>query len=100
MSTSAVAPRVGAYGSMLIETKLHAPEQPLPLVERRTLLHRLSASTARLVLVSAPPGWGKSTLLTAWLAREHGFDGAWVSLDEGDDEAGENNRCDATPGPA
>ena len=42
----------------------------------------------RLVLVSAPAGFGKTTLLSQWLANEHEFAGhvAWLSLDPGDND--------------
>jgi LuxR family maltose regulon positive regulatory protein len=37
------------------------------------------------VLVSAPPGYGKTTLVTTWLAAE-GIPAAWLTLDSDDDD--------------
>lgn len=66
----------------LLATKLFAP-QPLPQsVERQRLTQRLDAGLqGKLTLVCAPAGFGKSTLLGAWVqACEH--PSAWLSLDE------------------
>ena len=72
---------------MLIETKLHAPVARKEWVERRELIDYLASTTARLVLVDAPAGFGKTTLVAQW--RSSAVDGrsfAWVSLDRGDDD--------------
>lgn len=42
-------------------------------------------SNRKLTLVSAPAGFGKSTLVSSWLA-ERGVQAAWLSLDEGDND--------------
>lgn len=72
----------------LVETKLFVPRTRPGLVPRPRLDRLLGDGHTRLTLVSAPAGFGKTTLLTAWLAgRTAGRDGArvaWVSLDEGD----------------
>lgn len=70
----------------LVETKLFVPRPRDGLVSRRRLHDLLGDGHSRLTLVSAPAGFGKSTLLTAWLARkgETGTRVAWVSFDEGD----------------
>src|SRR5438067_9738837 len=48
----------------------------------------MSASTAKLLLVGAPVGYGKTTLLAEWREREAGERAfAWVSLDQGDADA-------------
>jgi LuxR family maltose regulon positive regulatory protein len=75
--------------SPLIATKLHVPTLRARLVERprlRTLLDR--STTARLTLISAPAGFGKTTLLAEWLAQssKSATVVAWLSLDEADDE--------------
>jgi LuxR family maltose regulon positive regulatory protein len=72
---------------VLIETKLHAPGARPDWVERPELVQRLAATTARLVLVEAPAGSGKTTLVAQWRSApiEHrAF--AWLSLDRGDDD--------------
>ena len=68
----------------LVETKLFAPAPRAGVVARPRLTDRLSRA-GRVVLVSAPAGFGKTTLLGRWLTgttAEHAL--AWVSLDEGD----------------
>jgi LuxR family transcriptional regulator, maltose regulon positive regulatory protein len=68
----------------LLATKLFVPPPPLRIVERRRLMQRLDAGLqGKLTLVCAPAGFGKSTLLGAWVqACEH--PSAWLSLDAGD----------------
>ena len=53
---------------------------------RTRLLDRLEGG-ARLTLVSAPAGFGKTTLLASWLsATDDDRHVAWVSLDASDDD--------------
>ena len=53
----------------LLETKLHVPRRRRGLVARPRLSERLSrGAESALTLVSAPAGFGKTTLLTEWLA--------------------------------
>lgn len=66
----------------IVETKLFVPRPRVGLVPRPRLDELLGNAT-RLTLVSAPAGFGKSTLLTTWLARQPAAV-AWVSFDEGD----------------
>jgi LuxR family maltose regulon positive regulatory protein len=76
---------------MLIETKLRPPELKRDLVARQRLLRQLDgALSARLVVLSAPPGFGKSTLLGQWIASLKSRDAAvgWLALDSDDDEIG------------
>jgi LuxR family maltose regulon positive regulatory protein len=71
----------------LVETKLYLPRPRRSLVSRPRLNERLSQSAdARLTLISAPAGFGKTTLLTAQLsaAVRENRSVAWLSLDEGD----------------
>jgi len=75
--------------SSLIDTKLYAPPRPKGLVSRPHLTDRVQrGAQSKLTLVSAPAGFGKSTLLAEWLgvapADESGI--AWLSLDPGDNE--------------
>jgi LuxR family maltose regulon positive regulatory protein len=76
----------------LVETKFFHPRTRSGLVTRPRLDHVLGTRRTRLTLVSAPAGFGKTTLLAAWLAGPaSGADGtrrtAWVSLDESDSGA-------------
>ena len=69
----------------LVETKLHVPTRRRAAVARPRLYQRLLRSTgARLTLVAAPAGFGKTTLLGTWLAADRSRRSAWVSLDERD----------------
>src|ERR1700750_1599640 len=53
----------------LLETKLHIPRWRRSLVARPRLSERLSrGAESALTLVSAPAGFGKTTLLAEWLA--------------------------------
>jgi LuxR family maltose regulon positive regulatory protein len=72
-----------------IETKLHAPGVRKEWVERPELLGSLTSAVARLVLVDAPAGFGKTTLLAQW--RSSALESrpfAWLTLDRGDDDPG------------
>src|SRR5512139_3112121 len=53
----------------LILTKLHRPRVGRELVQRPRLLDQLQSSPG-LVLVIAPAGYGKTTLLSAWLSLD------------------------------
>ena len=72
----------------LLETKLLIPpaRTHAQWVLRPRLVERLEEGLARgcrLTLISAPAGFGKTTLVTGWLA-ESGRPAAWLSLDKGD----------------
>jgi LuxR family maltose regulon positive regulatory protein len=70
-----------------IETKLHAPAARPGWVDRPELVQRLAATPAKLVLVEAPAGFGKTTLVAQWRSaptERRTF--AWLSLDRGDDD--------------
>ncbi len=71
----------------VLGTKLHIPTLRRPLVVRPRLTDRLRDGTGgmpRLVLVSAPAGFGKTTVLAQWLASEPSIRVAWLSLDRDD----------------
>jgi LuxR family maltose regulon positive regulatory protein len=73
----------------LLETKLHVPRWRRGLVARPRLSERLSrGAESVLTLVSAPAGFGKTTLLAQWLAAApvDGRSVAWLSLDERDND--------------
>ncbi len=68
----------------ILATKLFAPSPPPNAVFRPRLCERLSEGLHRkLTLISAPAGFGKTTLVSEWIARRD-RPAAWLSLDEGD----------------
>lgn len=77
----------------LLETKLYVPRSRRGLVPRPRLSERLGRGAAsKLMLVSAPAGFGKTTLLTEWLAAGPAAPtdqrlAAWVSLDRADNNS-------------
>lgn len=73
--------------SQLLATKFYAPRPRSGLVLRPKLTERLLGGThSKLTLISAPAGFGKSTLLAEWLAAQgEGSITAWLSLDPDDD---------------
>ncbi|MGY4653947.1 LuxR C-terminal-related transcriptional regulator [Mycobacterium sp. URHB0021] len=78
----------GAERAVLLATKLHVPAIGGEVVQRATLLDALSAGRRRkLTLLSAPAGWGKTTLLAQW-ALSAGQDQrfGWLSLDSSDND--------------
>jgi LuxR family maltose regulon positive regulatory protein len=82
----------------ILTTKLFVPSPRPNLVQRPRLITRLDAGLRlghRLILISAPAGFGKTTLLSKWVGRLHGNSAkenqigngtAWLSLDEHDNE--------------
>jgi LuxR family maltose regulon positive regulatory protein len=69
-----------------MQTKLHAPTPRRVWVERAQLTRYLAGTTARLVLVDAPAGSGKTTMVAQWRSSAgEGRRFAWVSLERGDD---------------
>src|SRR5690242_3484519 len=73
----------------LLETKLHVPRWRRSLVARPRLSERLSrGAESALTLVSAPAGFGKTTLLAEWLAVAAADERsvAWLSLDQRDND--------------
>jgi LuxR family transcriptional regulator, maltose regulon positive regulatory protein len=66
----------------LAEPRFTAPRRREESVRRAELLRRLEHERARpLLLLTAPAGYGKTTLLTQW-AAESGLLSAWLTLDE------------------
>jgi LuxR family maltose regulon positive regulatory protein len=73
----------------LLKTKFFLPRARAGLVVRPRLTARLDAGVQRkLTLISAPPGFGKTTVLSEWRTTPSGsqFPLAWLSLDEGDND--------------
>ena len=84
MRGSTVANSQGRLLVPLLQTKLQRPKLTGSVVDRPRLIERLNGSLDRkLTLVSAPAGFGKTTLLSAWL-ESCPFPGAWLSLDQRD----------------
>jgi len=75
--------------ALLLGTKLHPPRRRHGLVPRPRLdEHLVGQNQPTLVLVSAPAGFGKTTLLTEWLVDvgDAGRRTAWLSLDRRDSD--------------
>lgn len=70
----------------ILATKLYIPPPRPDIVPRPRLIERLDDGLAkgrRLTLISASAGFGKTTLVSEWIA-DCGRSVAWLSLDEGD----------------
>jgi len=85
--STAPEPRKGAAPfEGLLRTKLDVPRLRAARVERERLVDVLDKGIARgLAVVSAPAGFGKSTILAQWAAGA-GMPVAWLSLDSGDND--------------
>src|SRR5918911_421285 len=78
-------PRQQVTSGPLLETKLYVPRRRRGLVARPRLAERLNhGAQAKLTLVSAPAGFGKTTLLAEWLTDTRSA--AWLSLDQSDNQ--------------
>ncbi|MCU0501912.1 MAG: hypothetical protein MUC51_09125, partial [Anaerolineae bacterium] len=78
----------GIDHQVLLRTKFHKPRVLADLIDRLSLKARLDSGWDRsLILVAAPAGFGKSTLLSAWLDA-CACPNAWLSLDEHDNDPG------------
>jgi LuxR family maltose regulon positive regulatory protein len=70
----------------LLTTKLYTPPPCSDLVQRPRLIEQLNSGISRkLILISAPAGFGKTTLLSDWIGKLD-LPIAWLSLDKGDNE--------------
>src|SRR5436190_4589314 len=68
-----------------LESKVQAPGPRPGTVSRTALVNRLRATTASVTTMVAPAGYGKTTLLSQWAARDsRAF--AWVTLDDRDND--------------
>ena len=73
----------------LVSTKLRPSQARPKLVARPRLVESLTREPGRrLTLLSAPAGFGKTTLLNEWVKSSAGGEScvAWLSLDEGDND--------------
>ncbi|HLO31379.1 MAG TPA: LuxR C-terminal-related transcriptional regulator [Anaerolineales bacterium] len=72
--------------NFLVGTKLFIPPIRIHQVNRPHLMERVNLGLDKaLILVSAPAGYGKTTLISSWL-REIDLPSAWISLDESDND--------------
>jgi LuxR family transcriptional regulator, maltose regulon positive regulatory protein len=69
----------------LPEPKFHPPQTRPGIVVRRALVERLAAAQAPVITVTAPPGYGKTTLMAQW-AQRLGSGVAWLSCDDTDND--------------
>jgi len=73
--------------STLLTTKLYIPPPRTNVIHRERLIKRLHHSlNSSLTLISAPAGFGKTTLVSDWISS-HNLSVAWLSLDEGDNDS-------------
>jgi LuxR family transcriptional regulator, maltose regulon positive regulatory protein len=80
------SPARGSAVQTLLKTKLYLPKVRSKRVSRlRLLAHLDDIPTYALTLVSAPAGFGKTSLLAEWAVRAE-FPVAWLSLDAGDND--------------
>jgi hypothetical protein len=83
----------------LLQTKLFVPRSRRGLVPRPRLTERLDRGvTSTLMIVSAPAGFGKTTLLAEWLAAGSASPNServavWLSLDPGDNNLDPLDLC-------
>ncbi|MBW6499944.1 MAG: LuxR C-terminal-related transcriptional regulator [Bacteroidales bacterium] len=70
----------------MLLTKLHIPPAGVNVVHRSGLFEKLNSGLGRkLILVSAPAGYGKTTLLSYWISQNK-IPAAWLSLDNSDND--------------
>lgn len=71
----------------LLTTKFHIPQPRSELILRPRLIEKINAGLGtKLTLISAPAGFGKTTLVSAWLVESNEEDCVWLSLDQYDDD--------------
>src|SRR5664279_5473431 len=78
----------GSMATPILATKLYVPAPRPRVVARPRLIERLNDGLQHqpgVTLISAPAGFGKTTLVSAWVNQK--TDVSWLSLDEGDNDA-------------
>jgi LuxR family transcriptional regulator, maltose regulon positive regulatory protein len=70
--------------SVPLDVKIRPPVVRPEWLDRPALLRRLSSTSARLILLSAPAGSGKTVLVRQWHVAESGSRFAWATLDPSD----------------
>ena len=79
-------PDIQSYGAPILATKLYIPPHRANAVLRPRLTALMNEGmTRKLTLISAPPGFGKTTLVSEWIAATE-RPAAWLSMDEGDND--------------
>src|SRR4030042_5597310 len=72
--------------AQILATKLYIPPPRAKIVLRPRLIEQLNEGLdCKLTLISAPAGFGKTTLVSEWIAN-YGKPVAWLSLDKGDND--------------
>ncbi len=77
-----------SMATAILATKLYIPTLPPKVVTRPHLIQQLNKGLFmghKLTLISAPAGFGKSTLVSEWIA-DYGRPATWLSLDEVDND--------------
>src|SRR5206468_1699008 len=69
----------------VIDSKVRVPQVAEGSVSRVSLVNRLRTTTTPVVLVAAPAGYGKTTLLAQWAARDE-RPAVWVTIDKQDND--------------
>lgn len=70
----------------MLLTKLHIPTPGKNLVHRSSLFNKLNSGLNRkLILVSAPAGFGKTSVVSDWI-NQNSISTAWYSIDHNDNE--------------
>src|ERR1700744_17210 len=77
--------------AIVLATKLNSPHISDQLIQRTTLLDAMAVALRRkITLVSAPAGWGKTTLLAQWVVSKTPAEGeprvGWLSIDPPDND--------------
>ena len=70
---------------LILKTKLFIPASDLSIIDRPRLFAQIDSSK-RLTLVSAPAGYGKTTLVANWLKLNPNVRGGWLSLEPFDND--------------
>lgn len=77
--------------SGLLTSKLRCPDIPIREVQRQNIIQRLNEGLRlqrQITLVSAPAGFGKTTIISQWVNRLADGTATWLSLDALDDDPG------------
>lgn len=72
------------FDGALLQGKVTSPRPRIGTVSRRSVIEAARDSECRIVSVTAPAGYGKSTMLAEWAATDHRVV-AWASVDRLDD---------------